>query len=534
MSDEVEHFHILKTTIFPFNVLQSSFNYKEYDMKANDPVDYKISIEDYDKLMTDLNFWIGVAKKSATLYREKDGNQNDVAVYTKHSWYKLFDFPIFKKVLDDVCNVFYQQYSDAQLWTNAPEFENNMFVTDLTFCEKLIINNNDAKVHIIGDIHASFHSLVNILEDMNESFEGNTMTLKEGNYIIFLGDLVDYGPYCLEVLLLAFTLKVKNPKNVYIINGNHEDQSQYKRIVNNNMQAFQMEIMEQFKELKSSPDETDIIDRSLWFLPSAIMLRFNNKLYQLCHGAFDQKYGGYHTKTKTFDKSKSKLYAFLLSDKKYDIMVTATPMPNSTGMKWGDFMQSQIEEIIDKQDGRFRYNAVVTEKYLKTHGIETILSGHQDMETLCLLLPSDMPVKPDNSIQLTNATFQLCSSMPPSKYNCLYDLYAPKYLYPTMKYVTHPQVYMKNPEAAIAKPRHEIFLDPTFKKNFLALVTSTATASKVVTLENCYLTLFVATIKNTDMNKDKQDNAINGGSQDNYYFKYLKYKEKYRRLRDNN
>ena len=64
--------------------------------------------------------------------------------------------------------------------------------------------------------------------------------------MFFLGDLVDRGPYSIEILLIVFQLKVKNPNNVHIINGNHEDIDTYQRY------GFDTEMNAEFK-LKHDP-----------------------------------------------------------------------------------------------------------------------------------------------------------------------------------------------------------------------------------------------------------------------------------------
>lgn len=68
-------------------------------------------------------------------------------------------------------------------------------------------------VTVVGDIHGQWY-------DMQEMFE-IAGKVPETNFL-FLGDFVDRGYYSLECVSLVIALKVRYPKRVFFVRGNHE------------------------------------------------------------------------------------------------------------------------------------------------------------------------------------------------------------------------------------------------------------------------------------------------------------------------
>ena len=73
----------------------------------------------------------------------------------------------------------------------------------------------DNEIYIIGDIHGNLKSLTELIQ---------LFKVNNPNLVIFLGDLVDRGPYQLECLLTVLILKILEPKRFYILKGNHESE----------------------------------------------------------------------------------------------------------------------------------------------------------------------------------------------------------------------------------------------------------------------------------------------------------------------
>lgn len=80
-----------------------------------------------------------------------------------------------------------------------------------------------ARVHVVGDIHGDFHSLMETLE--------RTGLPSPDNLLVFTGDYVDRGSWGVEVLALVLLLKVWRPNCIFLVRGNHETTSCIQRYV---------------------------------------------------------------------------------------------------------------------------------------------------------------------------------------------------------------------------------------------------------------------------------------------------------------
>ena len=233
------------------------------------------------------------------------------------------------------------------------------YLENKLYAQKIVIN-NDSQVHMIGDIHSSLFSFRNILINLEgNDILNNDLTLIPNHYIIFLGDLIDRGFYSIEVLLIACKLKLQNPDRVFIINGNHEDASQYNEPTKPHL----------VKE-KNKEDPLGIlnIDRLLTLIPTIMFLKYENKRkwIQLNHGAFSSNWNPRD---------------WLRGGEDYHIINDSQESHLHRGIKWGDFTANYYTGRPDRP----AFNIAATRAYLNRNNISMIVSGHQDFEPINVL-----------------------------------------------------------------------------------------------------------------------------------------------------
>ena len=258
----------------------------------------------------------------------------------------------------------------------------------------------NSKIAYFGDYHSSLHSLIQCLEDLKKQdfFENNTWEMKENRYLVFLGDLVDRGPYgieCLYLLYLLFIINNQTEYRVFIINGNHEEQKYYKK------RGFKKELNNQINNNKIIDSFENLIKK----LPLALFLTNNNKdWYQFCHGGIDASQipvsttlgpdGGIDASQIPDDATplKSELKYFLNVDNNnnYHTLKIKETKPGSSGdtvvptsnrgFLWSDFTSNNHNPDRIYNEGRgWIYPAKKVAEITKHNNIITIISGHQDL-----------------------------------------------------------------------------------------------------------------------------------------------------------
>ncbi|OQR75682.1 protein phosphatase type 1-like [Tropilaelaps mercedesae] len=96
---------------------------------------------------------------------------------------------------------------------NEGEVERLCHVTREVFLSESILLEVKAPLQICGDVHGQFHDLLQIFNVGGYP--------PEKNYL-FLGDYVDRGKHSMETIVLLFCYKVKYPRHIQLLRGNHE------------------------------------------------------------------------------------------------------------------------------------------------------------------------------------------------------------------------------------------------------------------------------------------------------------------------
>lgn len=355
--------------------------------------------------LANIDMWINL------LYRTRYNFGEGALFSTNEPSTQHFDYSVFDNVLTRVAKLYTAEYDPINwnrkwmtevLTVNDAVNEEIKYLSavnthhrdvpanqDGVFAQKVFIDDSNADVAILGDIHSSLRSLSMVMEKIRDWFDGDTLVLQPTKYIIFLGDIVDYGPFGLEGLLFAFSLKLANPDHVWIINGNHEDYSTY----------YNRQLAAEFGYQLKNTGDTELANSrlryTLRYLPSIIFLNFNGDWYHLSHGAFDPYYAG--TIDAEFgqipeatrpERGETLMGRFIDSEKSFD-MITGKEgymqtfyFPMRT-VQWGDFFQSDELDYYSPADindaTRPKFPPRHTKSYLRYQNLKMVIGGHQDL-----------------------------------------------------------------------------------------------------------------------------------------------------------
>lgn len=234
---------------------------------------------------------------------------------------------------------------------------------------KYILPNN-ANIISFGDFHSDIHSLQIALLDLQEMGVFNSeWVLTDTYYLVLMGDLVDRGPYGVEIMYLIYNLFIINNTEEYkviILNGNHEEQNTYGTARGQSDYGFGKEMTKQL------PGSKIILEDLMKKLPLGLFIKSIDAplWYQFCHGGISAAHEGNEIKD------------FLDPANKNNIYMIGT-LQDAQGFMWSDFSHTERLARGGKKSGRggpgsFTYFRNGIDGINKHNKIKTIISGHQD------------------------------------------------------------------------------------------------------------------------------------------------------------
>ncbi len=272
------------------------------------------------------------------------------------------------------------------------------------------------RVLCIGDVHSSVHALMQTLDAIRRAgFMNNDMRLTPGTTLIFLGDVINRGPYNLACLSLVFTLILRNSfdptRYAHCVAGNHESKLMWAGDVVSDTLGV---------ELKKRHIAPQAIAETLQMLPTALFATIGGEVVQFNHAAIDPVLAGatyvadgkerYDIKWGS-GSSNNTLRQFLTSTRHALLLLDETNSTQNASdglygpgdaskqsktrqnkarrdateyslLKWSDLGGHGNEARLDVESGRWEFGRKAVRKYLDHTGVSRMISGHQDLTQL--------------------------------------------------------------------------------------------------------------------------------------------------------
>jgi serine/threonine-protein phosphatase PP1 catalytic subunit len=192
-------------------------------------------------------------------------------------------------------------------------------------------------IYICGDIHGQFDDLLKIFRNIGFP---PTITL------LFMGDYVDRGDCSIEVVALLCLFKIKYPKSIYMLRGNHECHTV------NRMYGFYEECQK-----KSNLIIWKGFNQVFSNLPVAALI--DNKIFCV-HGGLSPK---------------------LIDVRSINNIKKGTRIPESgllCDLMWADPATNQKEEFLDNDRGvSYTFNQSVVNKFIGLNKLDLVCRAHQ-------------------------------------------------------------------------------------------------------------------------------------------------------------
>lgn len=253
-----------------------------------------------------------------------------------------------------------------------------------------------SKIYFFGDLHGSIHAFIRDLIALikNGVIDRELRLINPNTYIVFLGDLADYGRFGVDVLYLVAQLRIANPERVIICRGNHEDAS-LNRADRHDYACRASKLFSEIKERYDTKDRQEIIQWiSLFyeFLPFAVFAQIEGDqqagVMQWCHGGVEPKAMPVVQELLASEHLFARLIFpdhFTLTEELIKVDPTIRPhYPPISGFCWADFSGKSGLSVGNRP--HWKYGIDKAEEYMYTNNIKLIMRGHQDCFEHCKLL----------------------------------------------------------------------------------------------------------------------------------------------------
>ena len=141
--------------------------------------------------------------------------------------------------------------------------------------QPMVIKDIRPPCKIFGDLHGQYVELMRFFDIWKVPTEAGDIHAHD---YIFLGNYVDKGQHSLECICLLFALKLKYPKQIILLRGNHED-----RHVNKYL-GFGTECARRLGEDINDPNSCFAkINDVFEYMPLAAVIGKERKIF-CCHG----------------------------------------------------------------------------------------------------------------------------------------------------------------------------------------------------------------------------------------------------------
>ena len=330
--------------------------------------EYDTTISDDQKLHTVVDYH----KMYLELYAKDD---NIISKYYTKSKKDGFNELIKTMTEKNISYINYYLKKDLN-FDNIDSFQNDALIynVNVTSTEKIIV---------MGDLHGSFHTFFRHMLRFAKMGILNleTYEISDGYIIIFLGDILDRGSNAVEILTFVGQMILKNntdEKLKIIYNrGNHETNGIF---IREKFGRIGGEIRE-----KIGNDAIDLISKFVSSLPSAIIIKNNDYKIWLSHGGFPVRNKGEPIILQNDP------ILFCSPTHNFNNVMEVNNFPNQ--IRWNDFTyDSKFSKYIKSKRGNITSGQTLTQVNLKdfllNNNINFVIRGHQDKYANSYLLYS--------------------------------------------------------------------------------------------------------------------------------------------------